>query len=235
MQTIFFTNIASLEPFFEHLVLSVRPDRRQKIYSYRNTQDRLRCLAGGLLIEHIGRGKEILYNKYDKPFIPEGPHFNLSHSGDFVCLAVSASSPVGIDIEKHKDEDYLSLAKTAFHPMELAFFLLNPSMERFFKIWTLKESCIKMLGAGFSMEPREFCILPGEQAGILPDMFSPENGQGIFFRSFNRIEGYSLALCAAEPIQAAISSIETTGLAANAADESRPAALFCKEVYCTSR
>jgi 4'-phosphopantetheinyl transferase len=204
MQTIFFTDIAPLEPGFKRLTASLSLGRQQKIYSYLKFEDRLRCLAGGLLIEHIGRGKEILYNEYGKPFIPGGPHFNLSHAGDFVCLAVSSSSPVGIDIEKQVAEDYPALAKVVFHPAELAFFLLNPSAERFFALWTLKESYLKMLGAGFSKESREFCVLPKEQTDNIPDMFSPEDDPGLFFQRFNFIEGYSLSLCAAEPIQATI-------------------------------
>jgi 4'-phosphopantetheinyl transferase len=208
MQTIFFTGIAPLEQGFGQLAALLSPGRQQKIRSYLKFEDRLRCLAGGLLIDHIGRGKNILYNEYGKPFIPGGPHFNLSHSGDFACLAVSDSSPVGIDIEKQADEDYPALAQAAFHPAERAFFLLNPIAERFFALWTLKESYAKMLGAGFSMDPREFCILPRGKAGNaatcmseLPEMFSPENDPGLFFHRFNLVKGYSLSLCTAEPVQ----------------------------------
>jgi len=168
--------------------------RREKINQYLLPADRLRCLAGGLLMEFITQGREVLYEQYGKPYLPEGPFFNLSHSGDYVCLAVSESSTVGIDIEQHRSEDFLSLGKTAFHADEIDFLEKEPTAERFFTIWTLKESYAKMVGTGFSVEPSSFCILPDKMR--LP--FERE----VFFKTFHVIEDYSLAVCAAEPIQA---------------------------------
>ena len=34
-----------------------------------------------------------------KPFLPNSPHFNISHSGGMVLLAVCEESPVGCDVE----------------------------------------------------------------------------------------------------------------------------------------
>ncbi|MDR1301238.1 MAG: hypothetical protein LBK43_02065 [Treponema sp.] len=123
MQTIFCLNITLLVPVFDRLVSSLSFSYQKKIYSYYNSKDRLRCLAGKLLVDHIGQGKTILYNEYNKPFFHDGPYFNLTHSGDFACLAVSENSLLGIDIEKQKYGDYLAVAKAVFHPAELNFFL----------------------------------------------------------------------------------------------------------------
>jgi 4'-phosphopantetheinyl transferase len=199
MQTIFFVYIRPLEPFVKGLSSLLRPERLDKMYRYHNPGDRLRCLAGGLLLEHIGRGQEIMVNEYGKPFLPGGPYFNLSHSGDFVCLAVSTSSPVGVDIEKQREEDFRALGKAVFHPDEQAFFLARPETEVFFDLWTAKESYAKMLGTGFSGEPSGFCILPGKT------VFPP--GKRPFLRNFNFIDGYSLALCATEPVQVNIGEL----------------------------
>jgi 4'-phosphopantetheinyl transferase len=161
---------------------------------YRNADDRLRCFAGGLLIEYIAQGREILYNENGKPFFPGGPYFSLSHSGHFVCLAFSSTAPVGLDIEIRREEDFVGLGKTAFHPAELAFLLRQPTADIFYHIWTAKESYAKMIGTGFSVEPSQFCVLP-ESLALVTE-------QQPFFQSFSFIDGYSLALCAAEPIQA---------------------------------
>jgi 4'-phosphopantetheinyl transferase len=192
MQTIYFTDIRRLAPFAGDIGPLLRPERREKARSYRVAEDRLRCLAGGFLIEGVARGREIVYNENGKPLLPGGPWFSLSHSGDFACLAVSAASPVGIDLEIRREEDFEALAKTAFHPAELAFFRQKPCMERFFAIWTAKESYAKMIGTGFSVEPSRFSVLPGNRVLL--------TGGKPHFRSFSLINGYSLTLCAAEPI-----------------------------------
>ena len=190
------TDIRPLAPLETDIALLLPARRKEKTRQYLLPADRLRCLAGGLLMEHIAQGREVLYEEYGKPYLSEGPFFNLSHAGDYVCLAVSESSPVGIDIELHRSEDFLSLGKTAFHADEIDFLEKEPTAERFFTIWTLKESYAKMFGTGFSVEPSSFCVLPGKTR--FP--FERE----VFFKTFNIIEDYSLAVCAAEPIQAEI-------------------------------
>lgn len=182
--SIYYTDIRSLEEKEARLAATLGRERREKMCQYRNRNDRLRCLAGGLLMERISAGREIRLNEYGKPFIPEGPYFNLSHSGSFVCLAVSSDSPVGIDIELLRNEDFQALARTAFHVEEQDFFLQKPDAERFFMIWTLKESYMKMRGLGFSLDPRSFSVL------------SP-NGGAFFFQNLHKIRGYSLSLCTA--------------------------------------
>jgi 4'-phosphopantetheinyl transferase len=196
MQTIYFTDIRRLAPLEGDLVPLLRPERREKARAYRLAKDRLRSLAGGLLIEGAARGREIVYNENGKPLLPGGPWFSLSHSGNFACLALSAASPVGIDLEIQREEDFEALGKTAFHPAELAFFLQKPGVGRFFGIWTAKESYVKMLGTGFSVEPSRFCVLPGNMVLL--------TGERPYFRSFSRIRGYSLTLCAAEPVDSCV-------------------------------
>jgi 4'-phosphopantetheinyl transferase len=199
MQTIYYVDIRRLAPFERELAPLLGPERLEKTRSYRRAEDRLRCLAGGLLIEGAARGRRLAYNKNGKPFLPGGPWFNLSHSGDFACFALSATSPLGIDLEIRREEDLEALAKTAFHPAELAFFLKRPGTERFFAIWTAKESYAKMLGTGFSAEPSRFCVLPGNLALL--------TNEKPYFQSFSHLDGYSLTLCAAEPADARITEL----------------------------
>jgi 4'-phosphopantetheinyl transferase len=87
-------------------------------------------------------------------------HFNLSHSQEWVALALGNTGPVGIDIESHKREnDLAAIARRFFSAAENAA-LQNPPpadpqlrvawLERFFAIWTLKEAHAKALGCGLS-------------------------------------------------------------------------------------
>jgi 4'-phosphopantetheinyl transferase len=83
-------------------------------------------------------------------------HFNLSHSREWVALALSDAGPVGVDIESHRREnDLVAIARRFFSAAENA--ALGPALAsdprwlaRFFAIWTLKEAHAKALGCGLS-------------------------------------------------------------------------------------
>jgi len=193
MQNIYIVDIRRLAPFFDSCAALLKPERRERMLSYRFMDSRLRCLAGGLLMEKIAGEREIQYTRNGKPFLHGGPYINLSHSGDFVCLAVCVSAEVGIDLELHNDKNFITLGKTAFHPAEYDFFLQEPGKVRFHDLWTLKESYVKMIGSGFSIMPASFCVLPDKW--VLPDNEIP------FMKNLYHISGYSMAICAREPIE----------------------------------
>ena len=97
----------------EQLLSMLQPQRRKQLFSFRLESDQKRCAAAGLLLwKHIyNKHPEhftVSYNAAGKPSVANAPFFNLSHSNDFVMLAVS-DTPVGCDIEK--------LHKTVFHTM----------------------------------------------------------------------------------------------------------------------
>jgi 4'-phosphopantetheinyl transferase len=93
----------------------------------------------------------------DKPQLAEpyaNWHFNLSHSHDWVVLAVSSIGPVGIDVESHERKNNLSGIARRFFSADENISLTNLDnaqwMEQFFAIWTLKEAHAKALGCGLS-------------------------------------------------------------------------------------
>lgn len=79
------------------------------------------------------------------------PFFNLTHSQGMVMLAVSNDRPVGIDVECTDRKAPLELASRYFMASEArALFELPADMRanRFWALWTLKESLIKACGEG---------------------------------------------------------------------------------------
>lgn len=79
-------------------------------------------------------------------------YFNMSHSGDYVVVAVS-DQPVGIDIE-HKTRNYENIAKRCFCEEEYRDIMSIPIKEqprRFLEIWTMKEAYIKWKGDGMKI------------------------------------------------------------------------------------
>ncbi|SFI31708.1 MULTISPECIES: 4'-phosphopantetheinyl transferase superfamily protein [unclassified Bacillus (in: firmicutes)] len=101
-------------------------------------------------------------NNYGKPYLKNHPtiSFNLSHSGDFV-VCVFDNHPVGIDIEKIKIIEYISLAKKFFTKKEYNYIMkgdFRQQLDKFYDIWTLKESFIKCCGKGLSLPLNSFSV-----------------------------------------------------------------------------
>lgn len=96
--------------------------------------------------------------------------FNLSHTRGLVACGVALEHDVGVDVE-HIDRrlEVDRLAESVFSESErAALYALPPERrrERFFELWTLKESYIKAVGVGISMPLRAISIDP--TAGAAP-------------------------------------------------------------------
>ena len=128
-------------------------ERRKKILSCKQKQKRLQCLGAGLLLNKVlsryGISSELVYVDSNGKPIVDGIYFNLSHSGDLVICAVSEKT-VGCDIEKIKDAPK-QVAERSFSEEEREHLKTYSGYEynrEFFRIWTRKESYLKMTGAG---------------------------------------------------------------------------------------
>jgi 4'-phosphopantetheinyl transferase len=146
------------EQQYKKAVEFVESDRRKKAENLYKYEDKKRCIGAGLLmrwlIEHIMNADEknakVKYEKFGKPFI-EGSslHFNISHSGKWVVCVVSGV-PVGIDIEEIQNIES-EVLKYCMTEQEIVF-LMTMSRDlrnyNFIRLWTLKESYVKMTGTG---------------------------------------------------------------------------------------
>jgi 4'-phosphopantetheinyl transferase len=96
--------------------------------------------------------------------------FNLSHTGGLVACAVALAREVGIDVEDTtRRADVDAIAKRYFAPSEQRE-LARPGAgrDRFFEIWTLKESYLKARGIGIAaaLEKISFPLEPDAQLRI---------------------------------------------------------------------
>jgi len=188
-------HVAKKEDMAAEKIAAAYPERIRKISRLARKEDRLRSLAAGLLLcEALGAPK-ILQEEGGKPRAVDGPRFNLSHSGGYALLAVD-DGPVGVDIEKWAtwyEKEWPALSRVAFHENERAALTRSgtPPIGAFFDMWTLKESYVKMLGAGLSVEPASFVV----KIEDCRERARVESDPGAHLRIYN-IEGYSAALCA---------------------------------------
>lgn len=189
---IFYCNIQDFPSDTTSLLQRLPQIQRSKINSFLRPEDKLRCLGGRLLLTHCfgtDYDSRVFYNAYGKPFIKDGLCFNLSHSGDYVVLALSTRA-VGVDIQYHEEGDYISLSRIAFHVSEQQYLKsCRPLKETFYSLWSLKESYMKAVGTGFSMPSSSFSISLTENG----PQFDTDTGYTPLLIPF--YPEYSLAVC----------------------------------------
>ena len=141
------------------------PERMRKANRFRFEKDRLLCLGAGILLhEAHGISDEALirYRKNGKPFAPGYPAFNLSHSGQWCLLAAGGNCrQIGVDVEEISERN-IDIAPTVYTESELIWMKSDP-VNRFYRLWTWKESLMKASGLGFQLEPRSFEVLPFDE------------------------------------------------------------------------
>jgi 4'-phosphopantetheinyl transferase len=160
-------------------------------------------LCGGLLLEYVlkEQGNDLLLRDIQvgdngKPYFADMAEFqfNISHSGTKVFLAVSENN-IGCDVEFIRDIN-MKIADRYFSENE-RLYIKNAQneaeqKERFFDLWTLKESFLKVRGAGLSLPLTSFDILIDDEIRIVQNAYLCEYKFGLF--DFN--DGYKYAICA---------------------------------------
>jgi 4'-phosphopantetheinyl transferase len=145
---------------------------RASILRYKRWQDRQATLFGKLLLLRVLRMKfhdagmqkfqSLEITRYGKPFIPGGPEFSISHSGDAVVLAVTDAGAVGVDIEKIRTvniEDYSRYLPEVANLHEK--YDIDRVNDIFFDCWTKKEAVLKGYGQGLLAPLEQVAIKEG--------------------------------------------------------------------------
>ena len=175
-------------------------ERQQRIHNMQQEKSRKQSMGVGLLLQKVlalyhMQDSQVYTGEHGKPMI-EGLEFSLSHSGNLVVCAVS-NKPVGCDVERLREAPR-GVAKRCFSEGEQAYLSQFSEVEydrEFFKLWTMKESYVKMTGEGMAQTLGTFEVVVGEEArvcryGELQDCFLQDV----------EIEGYVAAVCAKEVV-----------------------------------
>lgn len=195
------TSILNNDALFARYYQMVSPFRQQKIRAFKFRKDKNLSLGAGILLD-TGLGEfglrerdvQTVVRENGKPFFPDLPdiHFNISHS-ETQAICSFSQAEVGADIEKITDID-LQIAKRFFYRTEYAYICAKPLKEEqneaFFRLWTLKESFMKLSGKGMHLPLDSFEIQFGKKITIRPSV----DGSTFFFREYS-ITGYKTAVC----------------------------------------
>ena len=134
--------------------------RREKVLAFRHEQGRKLSASAYMLlckalndVYGITEKPVFEYSEHGKPLIVGHPeiNFNLSHCRSVAACVVS-SRPVGIDVEEvreYKD----SLARYVLNDDEYAAVMSSSSpASEFIRLWTMKESYLKLTGEGITRD-----------------------------------------------------------------------------------
>ena len=203
---LYISNIRALDipDNYDRAYSCVSDMRKEKTDRFKNSEDKKRSLVSELLIRKALTDRNIdftdlvfEYGEHQKPYLKNisNFHFNISHSGDYVILAVS-DKEIGCDIEKIRKYD-LKIAERFFTKKEYKDIINAKDDEErqklFFLYWVLKESYIKQNGQGLSQPLDSFEITLGEKKQI--DVSSEYNNSDLCLKQINLIPGYCIAVC----------------------------------------
>ncbi|MBR1803279.1 MAG: 4'-phosphopantetheinyl transferase superfamily protein [Muribaculaceae bacterium] len=139
---------------------AVSDERRQVALRYRQERDQRLCLAAYLLLQRavceqygIRRLPPFIFGPHGKPSLAGMPHihFNMSHSRGMAVCAVS-DRPVGIDVERIDHYDAALIARTMNEQEQRAIEQSADRNTAFIRLWTMKESLLKLTGEGISRD-----------------------------------------------------------------------------------
>lgn len=157
----------------EKYVCHISKERATKIEKYISNHSKIISLLTEILLRHcltcfhevkIG-DIEFMYNENQKPSIisKENLYFSISHSCSIIGVAVN-DHPIGLDLEVEKVIN-LDIAKEFYSQEECCQIFKrsnNNIYKDFFKVWTQKESRLKLFGDNFlslmKKAPRSKCI-----------------------------------------------------------------------------
>ena len=102
----------------------------------------------------------ITKNEFNKPYIiGEDVFFNISHSKDYIVCSIS-NSHIGVDVEYIGRIKENALNSFSNDEKSLLFdYSFKEKTELFYVLWTLKESFVKNLGFGFTMDIDGFSLI----------------------------------------------------------------------------
>lgn len=189
-------------------------DERERLSAFVFERERLSYLISRALIRTLlSRYTALTPNEltfgagqYGKPYLDHprfarnSINFNMSHTHDMAIACISFANAVGIDIESTLGSPPFEIMQDHFTPGEVSELLAcSPASraERFWSVWTLKESCIKATGDGLSapLNQLDFSFGQPDEIKLLTTPDSPAFAKPWWFAQWRPSPQHTAALC----------------------------------------
>jgi 4'-phosphopantetheinyl transferase len=152
--------------------------------------------ADKVRFQYGGRGKPSLATDLRQTSL----NFNVSHSGDFVLVALAYRRNLGIDIERIcaniEADGIANRVFSASERLSLAALPAGMRHDAFFACWTRKEAYVKGRGDGLSLAMDEFDVafLPGQEPRLVETRHDPAEAGRWTLRDLEAGPNYRAAL-----------------------------------------
>ena len=204
-----------LTPYFYEMLPKVSEDRRARVERVRTDSVKAELLAAELVRDYALKtvfgieNPEIEKNEFEKPYIKgeKDKFFNISHSRNVVACTVS-DVECGLDIECfEKPHDLMNIAGRFFSTLEQNAIMMssNPT-EAFCRLWTIRESYVKMRGTGFSMGLK--ALKCGFRRGKAFMFVNEIYQKDAVFQEFRNIFRYRACICTPCEVEHEVKKIE---------------------------
>lgn len=193
---------ARIDPLYETVGFEkgyrlVSEERRRRIDRRRSLDAKCRSLGVELLLYKVlaenGISDAVMRRDANgKPFLPSHPDVNisLSHSGRVAAVALS-DRPVGCDVQETAAISFERASRRFLSDTEKALVTAAPAEDRstlLARLWTLKESVVKLTGDGLRTPLSSLELTLGERVTL-------KGEPAYFFSEYDGVDGYRLAVC----------------------------------------
>lgn len=195
---VFYTDISKADAttLYDEMGLIFEQKRREKIDRCQNEIEKRRQIVTGALLEKVLfsfgiRDSQFVYLGADKPYLKGHKNFffNISHSKDYVVMAVSGQD-IGCDIQERKKIkenvfDRITSVREREYLSSMAFDLTF--------VWAVKESYSKYLGEGLAKSFRDISFVKNSD-----DYYAVyDKGKlSAYGKRINLLKDYELFVCA---------------------------------------
>jgi len=137
----------------------------------------------------VAEDLSVVRPQYQKPYLAKlrDVDVSVSRSGTYWACAISAQK-IGLDLQQENFAGTERITRRFLHPNERSFLEAYP--EEFFKVWTAKESYVKLTGVGVTDQFGDFSVA---ENGKLKETLD-----GYQFRYLDAPQGYTMCLCGKE-------------------------------------
>lgn len=190
----------------ENLYLSyydkVSDYRKEKVDRLRFQKDKALSVAAETLLSIALENEGLSFSDIElekrnneKPYLKDvNLFFNLSHSGTKVMCAIS-DKEIGCDVEliDTKKDDIIKIAERYFYGKEYETIInSNDKLDMFYRLWTMKESFMKLTGLGMALPLSDFSI-EFKKEKIYVNQNVDNNTYYIY--ELNKNDGYKYSFC----------------------------------------